>query len=129
MTFLGRTLFFTTKHRTVSYWSSKLYFSNARVSSYGDIDEIGGDNEKHVSNTVFSEQNTFWQPVAHDQKRRKFAVDISKGPGLKDFVTNSFVPPVTRESVPYVRNASVNGLNRKGMCNCSVTLIWCKSQQ
>jgi hypothetical protein len=131
MTFLGRTFIFITKHRTVSCWSSKLYCSFASLS-FGDevakdFSKINCDN-KNVSNTDLSVQNTIRQSVARDQKRLKFTDDISKGPGLKDFVTNSFIQPVTRESVPYVRNASINGLNRKGKHNCSVGWFRCNRQ-
>jgi hypothetical protein len=118
MTFLGRTSIFTTKHKIVSYWCSKVYCSFATLPSFGDEvskgSDIDGDNETRVNNIGLAVQSTILQSVTHDQKRRKFANEISKGPGLKDFVTNSFVQPVTCERVPYVSNTSVNGKNRKG---------------
>lgn len=87
-----------------------MYCSVASISSFGeevtkDFGKIDGENTTNDSNGRLGLQNMV---------RRKFTNDISKGPGLKNFMINSSVQPVKCENVPYIRNVALNGLNRKG---------------
>jgi hypothetical protein len=118
MTVLRKMFMFKTKHRIISYWRPKV---NRFVSTHVSFGEEDTDNsgkyydvKTNFSNNKLELQNTVRRNGAHDHRKRKFTNDFDKGPGLKDFIIASQVQPVKSESVPYVRNASINGLNRKG---------------
>jgi hypothetical protein len=127
MTLLRTAFILAVKHRIVSCRSSKAFCSVASPSSVSeevakDFGNDYDDNRKNIGSGNLDLQNTIRQSATHDQKRHKFTKDISKGPGLKDFVSNSSFRPVQRDSVPYVRNTTVKGLYRKGKHNYSV--VW-----
>jgi hypothetical protein len=125
MTVLRKMFVFKTKHRIVSYWRPN---TNRFVSSHiscgeEDTENFGkhyDDVKTNVSNNKLELQNTARQYVAHNHRKRKFTNNFGGGPGLKDFINASEVQPVKCETVPYVRNASINGLNRKGNSNYQV---------
>jgi hypothetical protein len=118
MTLLRKIFFFNTKRRIVSYWRPKLNRSVSSLTSFGEGDskDFGKnyDVKTNVGNGILELQNTVRQYAAHIHRKRKFTNDIGRGPGLKDFIITSHIQPVKCESVPYVRNASINGLSRKG---------------
>lgn len=125
MTFLRTSFRFAVKQRIVSCWSSKAFCSVAGSTSVGEeVTTAFGNNYdeniKDIGNGNLEVQSTIRQSVTHVQKRLQFTKDISKGPGLKDFVTNSSLQPVQCDSVPYIRNTTIKGLNRKGKRNCPV---------
>jgi len=125
MTFLRTSFRFAVKQRIVSCWSSKVFCSVAGSTSVGEeVTAVVGnnydENVKSIGNDNLELQSTIRQSVTDDQKRLKFTKDINRGPGLKDFVTNSSLQPVQCDSVPYIRNTTIKGLNRKGKHNCPV---------
>ena len=75
------------------------------------------DDRRNIGSSNLDLQNTIRQSVKHDPKRHNFTKDISRGPGLKDFVITSSLQPVQCDSVPYIRNTTIKGLNRKGTHN------------
>ncbi|PNF27510.1 CDK5RAP1-like protein [Cryptotermes secundus] len=117
MTLLRKIFIFNTKHRIVSYWSTKVNRSVASLTSYGEDAKDFGKNyddlTTNASNSNLELQNTVGQCAPHNQRKHKYTNDIGRGPELKDFIIASQVQPVKCESVPYVRNAAINGLNRK----------------
>lgn len=127
MTLLRKTFIFNTKHRIISYWSPKVNRSVASLTSFGEGAKDFGKNyddfKTNSSNSNLELQNTGGQYAAHNQRKRKYTNDIGRGPGLKEFIIASQVQPVKCESVPYVRNAAINGLNRKGNTNCPPVAI------
>ena len=125
MTFLRTSFRFAVKQRIVSCWSAKAFCSVAGSTSVGEevTKSLGNnydENLKNIGNGNLELQSTNRQSVTNVQKRLKFMEDISRGPGLKDFVTNSSLQPVQCDSVPYIRNTTIKGLNRKGKHNCPV---------
>jgi len=125
MTFLRTSFRFAVKQRIVSCWSSKAFYSVAGSTSVGEeVTKACGNNyDENVNNISTGDvelQSTIRQSVTTVQKRLKFTKDISRGPGLKDFVANSSLQPVQCDSVPYIRNTTIKGLNRKGKHNCPV---------
>ena len=128
MTFLRTTFHFAVKQRIVSCWSSKTFCSVAAGTSLGeevtkDFGNNYDENIKNIDNGNVELQSTIRQSVTNVQKRHKFTKDISRGPGLKDFVINSSLQPVQCDSVPYIRNKTIKGLNRKGKHNCIVAWV------
>lgn len=118
MTFLRTSFRFAVKQRIVSCWSSKAFCSV--VGSTSVCEEVtkayGNNYDENLKNTGTGNvelQSTIRQSVTNVQKRPKFTKDISRGPGLKDFVTNSSFQSVQCDSVPYIRNTTIKGLNRK----------------
>lgn len=125
MTFLRKSFRFAVRQRIVSCWSSKAFCSVAGSTSVGEeaTKAFGNncdENIENIGNDTLELQSTIRQSVTNVQKRLKFTKDVSRGPGLKDFVTNSCLQPVQCDSVPYIRNATIKGLNRKGKHNCPV---------
>lgn len=125
MTFLRTAFRFAVQQRIVGCWSSKAFCSDAGSSSVGeevtkDFGNNYDENIKNIGNGNLELQSTIRQSVINTQKRQKLTKDISRGPGLKDFVTNSALQPVDCDSVPYVRNITIKGLNRKGKHICPV---------
>jgi len=125
MTFLRTSFRFAVKQRIVSCWSSKAFCSVAGSTSVcEEVTKAYGNNyDENLKNTGTGNvelQSTIRQSVTNVQKRPKFTKDISRGPGLKDFVTNSSFQSVQCDSVPYIRNTTIKGLNRKGKHNCPV---------
>jgi hypothetical protein len=119
MTFLRTAFVFAVKHRLVSHRSSKQFCSVASSTSVGeegtkDCGNNYDDSTKNIDSGHLDLPNTIRQYAARDQKRHNFTKDISRGPGLKDFVINSSLQPVQCDSVPYIRNTTIKGLNRKG---------------
>jgi hypothetical protein len=127
MTLLRKTFIFNMKLRIVSYWNPKVNRSVASVTSFGEDAKDFGKNyddlKTNASNSNLELQNTVGQYAAHNQRKSKYTNDIGRGPGLKEFIIASQVQPVKCESVPYVRNAAINGLNRKGNTNCPPVAI------
>jgi len=125
MTFLRTSFRFALKQRIVSRWSSKAFCSVADSTSVGEeVTKAFGNNYdeniKNIGNGNLELQSTIRQSVTNVKKQLKFTKDISRGPGLKDFVTNSTLQPVQCDTVPYIRNTTIKGLNRKGKHNCPV---------
>lgn len=125
MTILRTAFHLAVKQRIISCWSSKAFCSVAGSSSVGeDVTKDFGNNYdeniKNIGNGSVELQSTIRQSATNVQKRHKFTKDISRGPGLKDFVNNSSLQPVQCDSVPYIRNTTIKGLNRKGKHNCTV---------
>ena len=125
MTFLRTSFRFAVKQRTVSCWRSKAFCSVAGSTSVDEeVTKAFGNNYDENINNIGSGnlelQSTIRQSVTNVQKRLQFTKDISRGPGLKDFVTNSSLQPIECDSVPYINNTTIKGLNRKGKHNCPV---------
>jgi len=123
MTFLRTSFRFAVKQRIVSCWSWKAFCSATGNTSVGEeVTKAYGNNyDENIENTGNVElRSMIRQSVTNVQKRRKFTKDISRGPGLKDFVTNSSLQAMQCDSVPYIRNTTIKGLNRKGKHNCPV---------
>jgi hypothetical protein len=120
MTVLRKMFIFKMKHRIGIYWSPKVNrFFSCHISVGEEVAEDFGknyDKKTNASNSNLELQNTLLQ-YAHDHSKRKFTKGFGRGPGLKDFIIASQVQPVKCETVPYVRNATINGLNRKGNPN------------
>lgn len=125
MTFLRKAFRFAVQQRLVGCWSSKAFCSDSGITSVGEEVTKGfgnnyDENIKNIGNGNLELQSTIRQSVTNVQQRHKFTNDISRGPGLKDFITNSCLQPVEYDSVPYIRNMTIKGFNRKGKHICSV---------
>lgn len=123
MTFLRTPFRFAVQQRIVGCWSSKAFCSDAGSISVGeevtkDFGNNCDENIKNIGNVNLELQSTIRQYVTNVQQRHKFTKDISRGPGLKDFVTSSSLQPAEYDSVPYIKNMTIKGLNRKGKHIC-----------